>query len=186
MARVSARGSTGPDTATSKADMCFLHGTLFVYIRSASDLGRSAAAEGADCGKNDLACKLGHGARFVGKKMLNAVRATNNVRVLELDVRLPCCVHASVHCCAQRERDQRALDPFVRAGLNGRSDETGSAYARCEPYNHRAAACRGLRAADVAPVRLRNCVSIPCPDLCPLRSSHTGPRLPPPPETSST
>lgn len=65
----------------------FLHGTLFIFIKNASNLGRSAAVEGAACSLSTsnpadlLACTISHGARFVGKKMLNAVRATNNVRI---------------------------------------------------------------------------------------------------------
>ena len=74
----------------SDSGYSFLHGTLLVYIRSAEALGRSAVvdehpAESAQ-GKLKVAGKVAKGARFVGKKMLNAVRATNHVRSL-----LPTC-----------------------------------------------------------------------------------------------
>lgn len=62
-----------------------LHGTLFLYVRRAAHLGQSAArsAPGEEEEKRKRAKmrgKLTAGARFVGKKMLNAVRATNTVR----------------------------------------------------------------------------------------------------------
>lgn len=59
-----------------------LHGTLFVYVRRAARLGQSALRHPQPEEKLKMRGKLSAGARFVGKKMLNAVRATNNVRFL--------------------------------------------------------------------------------------------------------
>lgn len=64
-------------------DRVFLHGTLFVYVRRARDLGRSHTIATADKEVKTRALvknKLSAGARFLGKKMLNAVRTTNHVR----------------------------------------------------------------------------------------------------------
>lgn len=97
--RPAAKASAAPNSHT-KHEKCFLHGTLFVQIRSAANLGRSAAVEDAQGAKRDLAHKLGHGARFVGKKMLNAVRATNNVRYFVMKL-----VHFTLfhlYCAAER------------------------------------------------------------------------------------
>ena len=76
-------GENGQHVSGSKAknEVCFLHGTLFIMVKSASNLGRSGSVDEAPGTKHDLAYKVGHGARFVGKKMLNAVRATNNVSI---------------------------------------------------------------------------------------------------------
>lgn len=63
-----------------------LHGTLFVYVRRAASLGQSAVRdlppEEEKQKKMKMRSKFSAGARFVGKKMLNAVRATNTVRFL--------------------------------------------------------------------------------------------------------
>lgn len=58
-----------------------IHGTLFVCIRAATMLGRSRVALATNTESNvaEKPPKVVQGARFVGKKMLNAVRATNQV-----------------------------------------------------------------------------------------------------------
>jgi hypothetical protein len=70
----------------SKNERVFLHGTLFVYVRRAHALGRSralAATDGEPVSKSTstkVKATISKGMRFVGKKMINAVRATNHVR----------------------------------------------------------------------------------------------------------
>jgi hypothetical protein len=65
-----------------------IHGTLFVYIRAATMLGRSGLAQntGHEPNEAQLPRKIVQGARFVGKKMLNAVRATNQVATFPIVV----------------------------------------------------------------------------------------------------
>lgn len=79
-----------------------LHGTLFVYVRRARDLGRShtIALEPDGQRKAAIKGKLTAGARFVGKKMLNAVRTTNQVRssVPLLWLNIPCSNSSSLAC----------------------------------------------------------------------------------------
>jgi hypothetical protein len=75
-----------PAPSNNVTDAHFLHGTLYIFIKNACNLGSSAAVAGAPCSMatrpaDVVACTIIHGARFVGKKMLNAVRATNNVRI---------------------------------------------------------------------------------------------------------
>ena len=45
-----------------------------------------------------MGSKLSAGARFVGKKMLNAVRATNTVRFLPLSLQKPSNAHGNTFC----------------------------------------------------------------------------------------
>eukprot|EP00892_Ulva_mutabilis_P001866 jgi/Ulvmu1/11680/UM008_0090.1 len=83
---LSSRGARNPQSTEwkqngEKTEAVFLHGTLFVYVRRARDLGRShvVASDEKDANKRTLIKKkLSAGARFFGKKMLNAVRTTNH------------------------------------------------------------------------------------------------------------
>ena len=67
----------------TKPAECFLHGTLLIYLRGAENLGRSVSmSQGAAQPEvSAKPSKVVKGARFMGKKLLNALRATNNVRV---------------------------------------------------------------------------------------------------------
>lgn len=82
-ARCSASQPTKDEKKGESDERTLLHGTLFVYIRRARDLGRSHTIAIAEKDRNRRTIvknKLSAGARFFGKKMLNAVRTTNHVR----------------------------------------------------------------------------------------------------------
>lgn len=128
-------------STVSKHETCFLHGTLFIMIKSASNLGRSGSADEALGTKHDFAYKLGHGARFVGKKMLNAVRATNNV----WDSPVPCSGAFFPHHAAVSVHSQALSQPI--AFTPGRRDDDHppqprertarySCTAYCAPLTH--------------------------------------------------
>lgn len=115
-----AEGARGRDAAApghaadpsdgQKGELVFLHGTLFARVLRAHDLGRSrvmaqvAAACAPDAGTKASAQRpkaekvktnVARGMRFVGKKMINVVRATNHVRLRRLaheTRRAPCCL----------------------------------------------------------------------------------------------